>query len=194
VSRQSARKSAKLGLLALVAFVTSVVPPVAYAVGGDSIEYAVKAAYLYKLGEFVEWPASVFESTDSPVNLCIVGNDPFDGTLDKTVEGRRIGTRSISVRRLKSLDRASNCQILYIGTSDVQQASRWLETARGEKILTVTDSMSRGPAGSGIVNFFVKDNHVRFEIDNDTAVASGLVISSKLLALAQPMRSREPGE
>jgi hypothetical protein len=177
----------------LVAVVAAFGSAAAKAREGDSIAYAVKAAYLYKLGAFVEWPASAFTAPDSPVNLCVVGDDPFDGTLDKAVEGQHIGNRPIVVRRLKTLVRDSGCQIVYAGTSDAQQASRWLETARGAQILTVTDSMPSA-TGAGIINFVIRDNHVRFEIDNQSAIANGLAISSKLLALAQPPRSQGAGD
>ena len=34
-------------------------------------EYRVKAAYLYKFCDYVEWPAEVFDSPDSPLVIAI---------------------------------------------------------------------------------------------------------------------------
>ena len=53
-------------------------------------DYAVKAAYLAKFALFVEWPEAAFDSSTSPVNLCVAGTDPFGTTLDRLVEGERI--------------------------------------------------------------------------------------------------------
>ena len=50
-------------------------------------------------------------------------------------------------------------------------------------MLTVTDAAT-DPAAKGIINFVIEDDRVRFEIDNSTAAAGGLTISSKLLSLA----------
>src|ERR1700756_4784994 len=48
----------------------------------DTLEYAVKAAYLYKFTPFVEWPASAFAGPGSPFNVCVLGDDPFGPALD----------------------------------------------------------------------------------------------------------------
>jgi hypothetical protein len=59
-------------------------------------------------------------------------------------------------------------------------------------VLTVTDSGAGG--GAGIIDFVVRDNRVRFDINDEAAAQNGLVISSKLLNLAlnvKPRRSKE---
>ncbi len=48
---------------------------------GETSEYAVKAAYIYKFGSFVAWSPTTFESSESHTNLCVVGDDPFGNTL-----------------------------------------------------------------------------------------------------------------
>jgi hypothetical protein len=52
--------------------------------------------------------------------------------------------------------------------------------------LTVTDQAS-GSSG-GIIQFILQDGRVRFAIDAAAAQASGVPISSKLLALALSVR------
>src|SRR5579863_371477 len=68
--------------------------------GGDSLQYAVEAAYLYKFGEFVEWPSTAFASPVSAVNVCVAGADPFGANLDTVASGQHIGVRAIVVRHL----------------------------------------------------------------------------------------------
>jgi hypothetical protein len=172
-------------LIAAAASATGAVEP-------GTLESSVKAIYLYKFGEFVQWPASAFAAADSPVNLCIAGQDPFGSVLDDAVAGRRIGGHPIVLHRLAAVAATSDCQILFIGAADARQAEQWMAAARTAHALTVTDSAAA--KASGIVNFVMRDNHVRFEIDNDSAVASGLVISSKLLSLAQTTHAHENGD
>jgi hypothetical protein len=154
-----------------------------------SVEFAVKAAYLYKFGEFVEWPASSFESDASPTTLCIVGDDPFGATLDKAVAGQRIGNRPIAVKRLKQAEARSGCQVMYVSSKDVGALATAIATVRGENVLTITDGAT-GMAPPGIINFVIANNRVRFEIDDGAAAANGLVISSKLLALASSVKPK----
>ena len=68
---------------------------------GESLEYTVKASYIYKIGDFIEWPASAFEAATSPTTICVIGEDPVGPVLDQVVDGHRIGQRAIVVRRLK---------------------------------------------------------------------------------------------
>ncbi|MGH6971763.1 MAG: YfiR family protein, partial [Caulobacteraceae bacterium] len=42
-----------------------------------SLEYAVKATFLYKFGPFVAWPTATFASPRSPFAVCVFGEDPF---------------------------------------------------------------------------------------------------------------------
>lgn len=152
----------------------------------QSLEYPVKAAYLYKFGPFVEWPAGAFDSAVSPLTVCIVGDDPFGPVLDRALDGQAVGQHPVAVRRLDRLDRNSACHVAYVAGSRRQSVAEGLAGVRGAPVLTVTDS--GGPRG--IVHFVVKDNRVRFHIDDQAAAQNGIVISSKLLSLALSVKSR----
>jgi len=173
---------------ALAAFALMSFAPAARAQDG-SLEFAVKAAFLYKLGPFVAWPAHAFETPSAPVNLCIVGRDPFGAALDQAVAGQLIGARAIAIWRLAAVERGRACHILYIGTNDARVAAEVLAAVRGTPTLTVTDGIRDGSA-KGIVNFVIISSRVRFEIDEHSAVQSGLEISSKVLSLAVSVRPR----
>lgn len=150
-----------------------------------SIEYAVKAAYLYKFAPFVEWPPASFASPTSPFQLCILGQDPFGASLDQAVSGQRVGGHPVTVRRLERVDAASGCHVLFLGVSHSQSATEALRALRGSPTLTVADDAREAGA---IIKFIVKDNRVRFDIDTAAAAANHVTISSKLLALSTSFR------
>jgi hypothetical protein len=56
-------------------------------------------------------------------------------------------------------------------------------------VLTVTDDQA-DPAESGIINFVLENDRVRFAIDDGAAAANHLTISSKLLGLATRVTGR----
>jgi len=145
-----------------------------------SLEYAVKATYLYKFVPFIGWPSSSFYSPDSPINICVFGKDPFGQTLDQAVAGQRIEGRALAVRRISEIAASAGCHIVYIGASADRAV---VEALRGQPVLTVSDAAAN-QADRGIVNFVVEDNKVRFEIDEHAAEQSHLAVSSKLLSLA----------
>jgi hypothetical protein len=153
---------------------------------GASVEYAVKAAYLYKFAPFVEWPPSAFSAASAPFQLCILGQDPFGTRLDQAVSGQRVNGRPVVVRRLDRVDAASGCHILYLGISRSQTAAEALRAVRGSPTLTVANDARDVGA---IIKFVVKENRVRFDIDAAAAAANHVTISSKLLSLATSARA-----
>lgn len=180
------RQAPAMGLIVLALGLGA---PMAWSMGQQQAsESSVKAAYLSKFGAFVEWPDAVFASASSPIVLCVQGEDPFGTTLDQTIGGQRIGPHAMEVRRLDRVDRGSGCQILYLAGSKKQSTAEALRQVRGAPVLTVTDDERPGP--QGIIHFTVRNNHVRFTIDADTAAQNRLSLSSKLLSVAISVRNR----
>ncbi len=146
----------------------------------DSLEYPVKAAFLYKFGSYVEWPSGAFVDATAPLVLCVVGRDPFGAVLDKTVQGRTIGTHPIVIRRMPTISHGAACHIAFLGGSGEQSAAEAARAVADAPVLTVTE----GAEAPGAIRLMVRDNRVRFEIDQRAAQQAGVAISSKLLNLA----------
>ncbi|MGN6705162.1 MAG: YfiR family protein [Rhodanobacter sp.] len=151
-----------------------------------SLEYAVKATYLYKFAPFVTWPPGEFASTNAPFTICVVGNDPFDGYLERAVAGRGFGGHPFSVRRLMSLTPEAHCQIAFLAQLPAQDIRQALAAVSGQPVLTVVDSAT--PDREGIVQFVIRQGRVGFEINVGAASRNHLAISSKLLSLALAVR------
>lgn len=151
-----------------------------------SLEYEVKATYLYKLAPFVNWPPTAFTAPDAPLRICVVGDDPFDDYLDRAVAGRRFGTHPFQVRRLDVLPTTADCQIVFVSHLSSQNVAQALHALDGKPVLTVVDS--RASAQGGIVQFVMDRGRVRFDIDVAAAARNHLTINSKLLSLALAIR------
>ena len=156
-----------------------------------SLEYAVKATYLYKLAPFIEWPAGAFESPTSPFVICVAGDDPFGDLLETAVRGEEVAGRPIVLGRMPAVEGEPACHVLYVSGSANQSVAEGLAAVAGVPVLTVTDG-ARDRQAKGIVHFVIRANRVRFEIDEQAAYESGLVISSKVLSLAVSVKRREP--
>lgn len=156
---------------------------------GEPREYAIKATYIYKFAPFVEWPDAAFASPSSTIELCVVGADPFGTMLEQAVEGQRIHERPIVLRHVATASRDSGCHIMYVGGSPQQSVAEALGAVRGAPVLTITDAALDADA-KGIIHFVVRDNRVRFDIDDHAASENGLVLSSKVLSLALSVKPR----
>jgi hypothetical protein len=148
--------------------------------------HAIKASYLYKLTPFVDWPSGSFGESTSPFRLCVAGHDPFGGVLDHAMRGRRVGDHPVMVVRLPMVTKGAGCHMLFLSASRTQTPRQMLAMVAGEPVLTVADETLEAP--DAMVQFVTLEGRVRFEIRADAAQAGGLVLSSKLQALAAPPR------
>jgi hypothetical protein len=156
-----------------------------------TLEQRVKAAYLYRFAEYVQWPESVFARRDTPVTIGVLGSDSLADELAQAVVGRTINDRPVTVRRLKPGDPLTGIQVLFISRSESTRLSQLTQGAQPRSILTVTESDGALAQGS-VINFVVTDRRVRFEISLEAAEKSKLKLSSRLLAVAQQVRSGTP--
>jgi hypothetical protein len=155
----------------------------------DSVdEYKLKAAMLYHLTQFVEWPETAYLDRHSPILLCILGRDPFANSLPSSISTETNTGRLVLIRHLQSDVEIPGCHILYISSSERKSAVRIFTTLNGSSILTVGE-MAQFAAHGGIIQFSLEDQHVRFDINLEAATRAKLKISSKLLALAQIVRN-----
>ncbi|MGE3332005.1 MAG: YfiR family protein [Rhodospirillaceae bacterium] len=161
-------------------------PPRAYGADPLTREYQIKGAYLYKLADYVEWPAAAFASPASPLTICVVGRDPFGGALDQVTAGERVAGHVIEIKRLAAAD-PSVCHVAYFSGPTGAVLDTQLAGYDGKSVLTITDGIGEG-ARRGIINFVLRDDRVRFEIDEQAASDVKLAISSKLLSLATTVR------
>jgi hypothetical protein len=175
-------------LTALMLFIVSANIGIATAMADRTLEYPVKGAYLFKFGDFVEWPKDSFPEAGSPFIIGILGEDPFGPELDDMVQNRTVQGRQAIVKRYKNIDDAKAAHILYIGANKAERLEQIEASLNGKSVLTVSDESKEA---AGIVNFTVLDNKVRFEIDPAAAHRASLKVSSKLLSVAIIVRNEK---
>jgi hypothetical protein len=159
----------------------------------SSLEYEVKAAFLFRFAQFVEWPPSTFKESDEPFTYCTIGDDPFHGALERTMNGKTIGQRPLRVRHLNGTGKVGECQILFLGGSgDKKRIEELLASAGSLPILTVGEADQFAESG-GAIGFCNEDNKIRFEVNLNAAGKAGLKISAKLLALAKTVLGAPKG-
>ena len=155
-------------------------------------EYRVKAAFLYHFAQLVDWPAGSTGDANQPLILCAIGDDPFHGELESSVDGKVLDGRFIRVRHLKKIQEAHSCQILFFDKTDDKQLADMLMELGSGPILTVGES-DRFAQQGGMIQFVLDDSKVRFSINVGAAQKSGLKISSKLLLLAKEVLGNRGG-
>jgi len=154
-------------------------------------EYEVKAAFLFHFAQFVDWPARTFPSSEAPVVIGILGEDPFGSVLDGMVKGESIGARPLAVKRLASESEISGCQILFVSRSEKKIVPTLLQRLKEQPVLTVSEVDHFCEAG-GAVHFIIEDTRVRFEINPDAPRLAGIKVNSNLLRVGRIVQGRTP--
>src|SRR5262249_48746515 len=102
-------------------------------------ESAVKAAFLFNLAQFVEWPDGTFSSPQSPFVICVFGEDTLGQDLDNAVKGEQVKKRPVLVERLRRISDMKTCHILFITRSEVNNYIQILLVVQRRPVLTVGD-------------------------------------------------------
>jgi hypothetical protein len=152
--------------------------------GQSATEYEIKAAYLFNLLKFVEWPEVSPADAQTKWVIGIVGNSPIGDELTKLVESKNILGRELQVKTFQATDNLRVCNILFISDSEKKHLPAILAALRGSSVMTVADMEHFIDAG-GMVQFVVEDARVRISIDVGATGRARLKVSSKLLVLAR---------
>jgi hypothetical protein len=158
----------------------------------EATESQVKAAYLYNFGKFVTWPASPAVSP-APREICVLGKDPFGAVLDSTVAGESIAGKKIAIRRLAKAQEANHCNILFVGSSEASRLDAIILALRHFDALTVSDIPHFAEHG-GMIEFVMRQNKIRFEVNWVAAQQAHLVLSSELLKVAVRVIDKPQGQ
>lgn len=146
-------------------------------------EYAVKAAVLFKVTKFIEWPAATFANDRSTLVICVVGADAPLSSFE-SLESNQLGARPIDVRLVTGdmLD-LRQCQVAFFPTDSGADVDYALSKLEGMPVLTVGETEQFAQRG-GTLALVTREQRVRFTVNLAASKRSRLKISSQLLNLA----------
>jgi hypothetical protein len=153
-------------------------------------EYQIKAVFLFNFAQFVEWPAGAFPEPKSPLIIGILGKDPFGDFLDETVRGEEINGHPIVIQRYNQVQDVKTCHILFINPEDSNKFKSILESLKAQNTLTVSDVATFIRQG-GMIRFYTENGKIHIRINLDSVKETDLIISSKLLRLADVVSSQK---
>jgi len=156
--------------------------PAPLAVPTASTERRVKAAFLYKFLGYTEFPSTAFGDAASPVLIGVAGSDDMLAELARTVMGRTLNGRPITVKLVREGDNPGPLHLLFVAGSECARVARILRAVPGA-MLPVSECEGGLQMGS-VINFRMVDEHVRFDVSLDAAEKNNVRLSSRLLNVA----------
>ncbi|MDD2499572.1 MAG: YfiR family protein [Geobacter sp.] len=165
-------------LLVLVCLISCV--QTAYA---DLSEYQIKAAMIYSMTRFMDWPDDALPASTPQFTICIVGKGGL-GAAVESLQGKQVKGKQITIHQNTPNNSLAACQVLVLSDLDRNATSGLLDRSRSSALVTVADSPGFARAG-GTVGFVLHNGKVRFEINQGAAQRHRIRISAQLLKLAQ---------
>ena len=150
-----------------------------------SKEYQVKAVFLWRLAQFTEWPHDAFEHAESPIVLCVLGENPFGDALEQAVVGETARGRKLVVQQHRGVQGIKTCHILYISAPAARYVPELSGVLAGKSVLTVRDTDGSDRSYDTIVRFITEQNKINLRIDPKAATAARLVLDPRLLRAAE---------
>lgn len=151
-------------------------------------EYRLKAALIYAIAKFVDWPADAFAGPTASMHVCSLGADPFGPALDDTFKGHTVGGRTVTVRRVTDVD--AGCQVLFVSRSERKRMALIADALRSSAVLTVSEEDGFRSMG-GMIELYSDGERIRFSLNLKAIEAARLKPSAKLL---QIYRQQDGGE
>jgi hypothetical protein len=162
----------------LVVLCSSVVPP-AQAAQSWASEFELKAAFVYNLIPFVEWPAPI----SGPMVICFAGEGPAPEGFVNFFSGKRAGTREIEVRTVHSGSGFRSCQVVLLAYQDASRTREALAQLSGKSVLSIGEGEGFARAG-GVMAFLPSGNTYHLAVNPQAAERAGLKIRSQLMSIA----------
>jgi hypothetical protein len=148
----------------------------------------LKAAFLYSLVKFTEWPADAMAPAAS-LEFCIIGDPDVADALDTLTKGRMIGDHPLTVRRVKREGALRHCHLLYGSGLGRRDWLAVLDAVKGSTVLTIADDPGFAELG-GVASIFFEDDKIRFSINLAATHRARVVLSSQLLAMAKIVKDQ----
>ena len=152
------------------------------------VEYQVKAAFVCKFGNYIDWPPQALGAAGEPFRIGVLASEAVVDEFRRTATASSVVGRPVEVRRLVRGEVPEGVHALFVSRGMVSYTPNLLAAVQGRPVLTVTEV---DPGGAmGMINFVVVDDKVRFDILLPAATQSGLKISVRLLGVARRVEGK----
>ncbi|MBI3207301.1 MAG: YfiR family protein [Candidatus Solibacter usitatus] len=166
-----------------------VIPALSIAAGVSSVsaqpamESSLKAAFLYNLVKFVEWPGGKPGGKPEAITVGLVGKNDFGTALEQLFQGKELDGRALAVRNISKLEELKLCNLVFIAASEQERVGELLGALRGVPALTVSE-IARFAQRGGMIQVEMDGRKIRFEVDAERVAGARLKISARFLQLA----------
>jgi hypothetical protein len=140
----------------------------------------MKSIFIMNFAKLIEWPES-YRQGDFVVG--VVGNTPLYPELIKMAKVKKVSNQSLRIKKFELVEDIGRCHVLYLSEEKSSEIASVVSKVKPNSTLIITAKQGLVDKGAGI-NFIIKNNRQKFEINKRNLESSQLKISSSLESLA----------
>ncbi len=141
----------------------------------------LKAAFIYNFTKYIKWPIPNINNT---FKIGVLGDSEVIVSLQKLATKKLVDNKPIEIVHFDSFQNLRFCHILFISESENQNIAEILSALGNNATLTIGDSPDFCERGI-MINFFLQNEMVKFEMNPASLENAGLKVSSQLQKLAR---------
>ncbi len=139
-----------------------------------------EAMFIYNFLRHVEWPATV---TSNVFTIGVIGNSQTYDQLVQFTNNRKVGSKTISVRKIASVGEASSCQLVFVPHSQTAKIAE-MKSSLGNKPCLIVGEKEGSIAQGSAIEFVVQNNKLKFRVDENNAKQHNLLVSRSLIDMS----------
>lgn len=153
-------------------------------------EYTLKTIYIEKITRFIEWPDSCkFHKDDQSFTIHVLGNTALKASLKNIFSIQKIYERPVKIKEIKSVEEIETCHVLFIAADQEKNLDKIIHKFKNRPVLTIGDTPGYCKKGV-LINFFVEEGDLKFNINHRMAQKSPLDFSFYLLNIAKAIDTK----
>ncbi|MES2769095.1 MAG: YfiR family protein [Bdellovibrionota bacterium] len=143
----------------------------------------VQAAFIYQFTNYIEWPESKKEES-ADFNITVLGNSSIFQHLSEISKNKKIRDKKINLHQAQSLADLKDSQLVILVFTEEKILTSLVKKTKGSSTLIISKEKGFAEKGS-MINFFLEDGKLRFEMNRERIESEKLKVSSQLLKLAK---------
>jgi hypothetical protein len=141
----------------------------------------VETAFIYQFTNYITWPQNLNKDA---FNISVLGVSPLTQELEGLAKTKTVKGRKIEIQQITDVAQLKRSDIVMITSSNEKHLDEVLKKTRGTGTLIISASKGFAERG-GMINFYIEDGRIRFEINRAAMEKEKLQASSQLLKLAK---------
>lgn len=162
-----------LGVIFFLALVSFIQP-------NKDINLKIKAVYVYKFAQYVDWPKE-FKSGDFIIG--VLGDDRLYQEMEKSYSNKMIGSQTIKIKKYDAIADIEQSHILFVSDKFSTNITSLVKKYKSKSTLIVSEKEGILKDGS-IINFVMKSNKLKYEVSKTNASKHKLTIGQSLTSIA----------